>query len=166
MAGLGAGKGGFPPFVTEWLQKIIQCVRFEGADGVLIVGSDKYRERHRRCANGLNYLQAIQFGHLHIEKDQIQRLASDDLHGSSSVYRFEYASDLRIFCEQIDKALACGCFIIDCENAEWFSGLGHWLALLQIVGATKSPPLFRLRQVAERRSCYFRRDGDRRCVRA
>jgi hypothetical protein len=41
MAGLGAGKRRFPPFITERLQQIIDCIRFEGAYGVLIVGSDK-----------------------------------------------------------------------------------------------------------------------------
>ena len=33
MASLGAGKRGFPAFITERLQQIIECVRFEGANG-------------------------------------------------------------------------------------------------------------------------------------
>src|SRR5579862_1487428 len=100
MASLSAGKGGFPAFITERLQQIVECLRFEGADGVLIVGSDKYRERHRRRTNGLNDLQTIQLRHLHIEKDEVQRLAPDDLHGGFAVDRFQYASDLRILFEQ------------------------------------------------------------------
>ena len=94
---------GFPPFITERLQQIVERARFEGADGVPILGSDKYRGRHRRCTNSLNYLQAVHLGHLHIEKDEIQRLASDDLQSSFSVCRLQYASDLRILFEQIDQ---------------------------------------------------------------
>src|SRR5579872_4269177 len=166
MPDLGAGKRGFPPFITERLQQIIECIRFESADGVLIVGSDKYRERHRPRTDGLNYLQTVELGHLDVEKDEIQRLASDDLHGCFSVYRFQHASDVRILFEQIDQALARGRFIIDNENADPFSGLGHWPALPRIVAATRSPPLFRLRYAAGPRSGYSRQDGDQRCVRA
>src|SRR5215472_17113273 len=106
MASLGAGKRGFPPFITERLQQI--SVRFERAHGMLIVGRDKDCERHRRCTNGLDDLKTVQFGHLHIEKNEIQGLASDDLHGSFSVRRFQYGSDLRILLEQVDKPLAGG----------------------------------------------------------
>src|SRR5208282_236647 len=129
-------------------------------------GSDKYCERHRRRTNSPNDLQAVQLGHLYIEKDEIQRLALDDLDGSFSACRLQYASDIRVLFEHVDKALACGRFIIDHENADRFSGLRHWLPLLRIVAAARSPPLFRLRCVAERASCYYRQDGDPGCARA
>src|SRR2546427_817443 len=100
VASLGAGKRGPPPFITERLQQIIECVHFEGADGVLIVGGDKYGERHRRRPDRLNDLQTVEPGHLYIEKNEIQRLARDDLYGSLSVCRFQHASDLRVLFEQ------------------------------------------------------------------
>ena len=59
-----------PQFILDALAR--------GADGVLIVGSDKYSERHRCRTNGLNYLQTVHLGHLHVEKEQVgsQRVES------------------------------------------------------------------------------------------
>src|SRR5215472_13555871 len=120
-ASLGAGQRRFPPFIAEWFQQIVERVRFKGADGVLIVGSDEYRERHRPCAYGFNDLEAIELGHLHIKKDQVQRLPPDDLHRSFSVCGLQNGSYVRISVEQVDQALPRRRFIIDYENANRFS---------------------------------------------
>ena len=76
-----------------------------------------------------------------------------------------WATDATYWYKQIDKALARGRFIIHHKNADSFSRLGHWPALLRILAATRWPPLYRLRYAAGRRSGYFRQDGDQRCVR-
>src|SRR5215471_17416180 len=111
-ASLGAGKRGFPAFIAEWFQQIVQRICFKGADGVRIVGSDKYSEWHRGRTYGFNNLQTIELGHLHIKKDEVQRLAPDDLHRSFSVCGLQHASHLRIFPEQVDQTLPRGRFII------------------------------------------------------
>ncbi len=92
---------------------------------MLVVGSDKHSEGHRRWTDRLDHLQTVQLGHLHIEKHQIQRLASNDLHRCRPIGRFENGADLRIFFKQIREALARRRFIIHHQNLHSFRGRRH-----------------------------------------
>src|SRR5215467_4058133 len=87
-AGPCSGERSLETFVAEGFEEIIQCVCFEGTDRVVIIGGYEHCERHFGRADSFDHLQPVKLGHLHIEKDQIERLALNHLDGGFSIGRF------------------------------------------------------------------------------
>ena len=46
---------GFETLITEGLQQVVECIRLEGPNRVLIVGGDEHCQRHLGSANRVNH---------------------------------------------------------------------------------------------------------------
>jgi hypothetical protein len=60
-----------------WFQQIVDSVDFERANGVLVVGSYKYYDRHLVCSDRFDDGETIHTRHLDVEQYEIRRLVAD-----------------------------------------------------------------------------------------
>src|SRR6266481_2774454 len=78
---LGARNGAMKARVIERFEEIVQSAGIEGAQRIMIVSGDENNGRRKRRAQALQNIEAIAFGHLNIEKDQIGALVANDRDG-------------------------------------------------------------------------------------
>ena len=69
-------QGSLKTFAIERLQEVIRRVCLESPDCELIVGGDKNDRGQPGAIERFDNAEAIQFGHLHVQKDQVGRLLS------------------------------------------------------------------------------------------
>ncbi len=68
---LGPAQGADEARVVEWLQQVVECSRLERAQRVVFVSGHKDDRRRQVGAEQLKHVEAVAFGHLHVEKHQI-----------------------------------------------------------------------------------------------
>ena len=81
----GALQGILETLAVERLKQIIQGVHLEGAQGELDVGRHENDGGHGRAVEPFQHAEAVQFRHLHVEKDQIGFLSADRGHCLAAV---------------------------------------------------------------------------------
>ena len=60
----------FKARIVEWLQQVVESANLKSAQGVSVVGGDE-NNAGRIAAKHLDDVEAIEFGHLHVEKNEI-----------------------------------------------------------------------------------------------
>jgi hypothetical protein len=85
---------------------------------MLVVGRHEHCQRHFLWSNGIHHSQAIQLGHLDIQKDQVRALALNHCNGSKTVTGLEHGGDVPILPQQVYQALARGRLVINDEYTD------------------------------------------------
>src|SRR5215207_11299376 len=88
--------------LVERFEEVIDRVDLERAEGVLVVGRYENHRRHRLHADGLDDLEAADFGHLHVEEDQVRPESADGLDRLAAVGALGDDLDLRVVEQNLD----------------------------------------------------------------
>src|SRR5215212_4426908 len=72
-----AGEGVVEPLSLERLEQIVERVDLEGAQRVLVEGGHEHHRGHPLGAHFGDHPEAVEVGHLDVEKDQV-RLSCED----------------------------------------------------------------------------------------
>jgi hypothetical protein len=99
------------PFFAEWFQQIIDRVYVEGTQRVFVIGG--YEDHIDLMSNEIQYLEAIETGHLNIEKNQIGFLLRDGLHGFEAVRALGNNFDIGVLLQILTEERAREFFIVD-----------------------------------------------------
>ena len=111
---LGALQRPLEALGAERLQQVIHRVGVESAHGVLVV---RRHEDHRRGVgprlDQLQHLEAVQFGHLDVEKHQVRRGLGDGLHRLEPVGALGHDLDFRVRRQHFAQEPARQFFVVD-----------------------------------------------------
>src|SRR5262245_65397462 len=108
-------------FTVERLEQVIERVDFKGAQRVLIVSRDEYD--HGRLINRLQYAEAVEFRHLHVEEDQFGLVSFDGRHRRQSVAAFADDLYLGISDEHIYNPLARQRLVVNTQRSDFIHKL-------------------------------------------
>ena len=98
---------------------------FEGADGVIVVGGDE--DDGGAGADQLEDFEAVELGHLDIEKDEIGLQFGDGFDGFEAVGAFGGDFDFGMRGEKFAQDLAGELLVVDNHGAKFLVGrLRHW----------------------------------------
>jgi len=117
---LGAIERGFETVSSERLQKIIHGMDFEGLDGVPVEGGDE--DYAQIVADQFENFEAIELGHLDIEKEQIGFQFGDGLDRFEAVGALSDKFDLGMRAEEFAEDLASELFVVNNHGADFLSG--------------------------------------------
>jgi hypothetical protein len=86
------------------LQQVIQRMRLERAQGELVVGGDEDHRGHVTHADRPQHVEAVDLGHLDVQKEQVRRRLFDGLDRFPAVRAF--GNDLHALCFHQQAAYA------------------------------------------------------------
>ena len=94
--GTRAFQGTLETLGAEGLEQVIHGVGVEGAHRVLVVCGDEDDDGGLRGLDQFEHLEAIQLGHLHVEKEQVRAVFSDGLDRLETVGTFGHHLNFRM----------------------------------------------------------------------
>ena len=103
---------------SDGLQQIVDGVDIEGAHRVFVVRG--HEDDGHFGTNQFEDIESRQFGHLHVEKDQIRFVLRDGLHGFDAVGAFGGDFDFRMGLQKLANHVARELFVIDDERLPSF----------------------------------------------
>ena len=106
----GAFQRRFEAVGAEGLQKVVHGVNFERFDGVTVVCGDE--DDGGVAADQLQYFEAIELGHLNVEKHQVGLLFGDDFYGFEAVGAFGDYFDFAVRGDEFAQDLAGEFFVV------------------------------------------------------
>src|SRR5579872_1226959 len=112
---LGAIESGFETLSVKRLQKVIDRMHIEGADGIFIVGSNEYDGPIR--ANQLEHFEAVQLRHLNIEEEKIGFEFANHLHRIESVGALRNDFNFTVRRKELSNHLTREFFVVDNHSA-------------------------------------------------
>ena len=123
-AAFGAIESGFKAFTADGLEKIVDSVDFKGAHGELVVSCD---ENYGGVGvDNFEDVEAGEFGHLHVEENQIGFVRGNVFDGDHAVGAFGGDFNFRMSLQHFAENIARELFVIDDESFPGFARrLGH-----------------------------------------
>src|SRR5215469_4111142 len=93
------------PLLVKRLQQVVDGVHFKGLDGILIVGGreDNFRQGNFLVEKFLDYAEAIETGHLHVEKDHVGAVLADQVDTLDSVLSLSHDVHIAGVLEQVGE---------------------------------------------------------------
>ena len=123
---LGPAERALEARVIEGLQQVIERPSLEGAQRVLVVrGHEDYR-RQKVAAQLLEHVEAVAFGHLHIEEHEVGLRLADDRDRIKPAAAFRHRGDRRVRLQQCGQVAAGEGFIIDHQDSKLHSHPAQW----------------------------------------
>ena len=95
-AGTRAFQGTLETLGAEGLEQVIHGVGVEGAHRVLVVGGDEDDHGRLRGLDQFEHFEAIELGHLHVEKEQVRAGFGDGLDRLETVGAFGHHLNFRM----------------------------------------------------------------------
>src|SRR6185437_14584611 len=86
--------------LTKRLQKVIEGIDVKSGQRILVVSSDENGCGHPIDADSIDDGEAVQFGHLNIEKNKLGFLGQDCFHGRLSIAAFAKNFNIRVIFEE------------------------------------------------------------------
>ena len=136
----GAGESLLESRFVEGLQQEVQRMDLECLEGVIVVRGDEHdggRPSAVRCRRGriaalerFDDIEAIDFGHLDVEEDEIGILVVDGAECFGSVGAFGDDFDVVVFGEESAHALARELFVVNDRDAD-LVGIGNQSAAVR-----------------------------------
>ena len=120
----GALEGALEALGAEGLEQVIHGVGVEGAHGVLVVGGGEDHGGRARAGriDQLQHLEAIEFGHLDVEKEQVWGKIGHGFDGFEAVGAFGGDFDFRMGGEQFAQEAAGQLLVIHDHGAKGSGG--------------------------------------------
>ena len=99
--------------LVDRLQQVVERMHLEGAHGVTVVGGDKNGQRQSALLlQRLHYAEAVDFGHLDVEEDQVWLLALDSGDGRAAVTALGHDFQVGFFLQQAAQTPAGKGFVV------------------------------------------------------
>ena len=111
----GALQGLFETLPAERLQQVVHGVGVEGAHGVLVVGGDE--NHHWAGVDQLQHFEAVQFGHLDVQEEQIGASLGDGFDGFEAVGTFRYHLDIVVHFQHFPQETAGEFLVVHDDGA-------------------------------------------------
>jgi hypothetical protein len=116
-----AAEGFAKALIGDGLEEIVESVHLEGAEGVPIVRGDEHELGHigrSRGGDALYNVEAVDAGHLHVQKDEIRVVLLDRGDGGFAAVRFSDDLHAGLGAQQAQDFATRRGFVIDDENLE------------------------------------------------
>lgn len=94
-----------------WFQKIINGIHFECANGKIIIRRGE--DDHGGVADALQHFEAVEHGHLHVEKDEVGAMLINGGHGLFAVFALGKNFNLRIGLQKLADDLTRKRLVVD-----------------------------------------------------
>ncbi len=105
--------------LVERLQQVVDCIDFERAQGVLVIGSDE-NDRGQTCFGGFDQLKAVQLRHLDIQKSEIGREFPYGFARVHAVGTLANDPDVRLRRQQLAQPLARQSLVVYDQGSDGF----------------------------------------------
>jgi hypothetical protein len=100
-------------------QQIIHRADFEGANGVLIVGSSENDGGRSAIFQGFQHFESCESRHLHIQEEQIRPVLFDRFECSNAIGGFRHDLDIEFLGQEHSNTLARERFVIGYDRAQF-----------------------------------------------
>jgi hypothetical protein len=113
--------------LVKGLQDVVDGVHVESLYGVLVEGSGENNVRHFEFTldEFLQDAEAVEAGHLHVEKNEIGRMFLDEVDGFETIFALAEKIDLGKGFEEKGEFIASGFFVVDDNGVDGHGyGLG------------------------------------------